>query len=631
MVVGLLGHLRHAVDERHRRREVVELEVAPSSAVRRAATTRSIGASGHTCRVRIVSLVPSATEMLFALGVGDEVTAVTHECDHPPEALELPKVTRDVIGPGLPPDEIDRAVRELTEQGRAIYELDEHALRSARARPDRHPGAVRRLRRLLRRRRARSPSGWTRRRRSISLDPHTLGEVLGDVRTLAQATGRQGRGRRPRRATPRRGSTASGSRCATRRRSRVAALEWLDPVYVAGHWTPQLIEYAGGDRRARPAGERSETRTWEEVAAAGPTWSSACRAATTPSARSRRPRPTPTSSPSCGARRVVAVDAAAYFSRPGPRLVDGLELLAHILHPDRVPEAPGGGAASVVPLGAEAHVRPVRVGVRDAEDLVVLRVLVAHPEQRDGLTSIGSRDVGSETAIIASSGSPSAASVSRKTVVVGYRAMRQQPVELDRPELGIPLVLFDEPLGSRRPRRGRRHARTLARERVAAGRRRRSRRPPRPRRPARRRRSARDPGAAPPSRSITNAATAPPTSPPMCPPIEMLGMMKPSARLSRISGPMPGLHRVDPARALHHERRAHQPEHRAGGADRHGVGREAAARRTSRPAATRSRARGSARGRAPARASCPSQYRMYMLKPMCSRPECRKPAVTSRQ
>ena len=76
-------------------------------------------------RMRIVSLVPSATEMLFALGVGDEVTAVTHECDHPPEALELPKVTRDVIGPGLPPDEIDRAVRALTEQGRAIYELDE--------------------------------------------------------------------------------------------------------------------------------------------------------------------------------------------------------------------------------------------------------------------------------------------------------------------------------------------------------------------------------------------------------------------------------------------------------------------------------------------------------------------------
>ena len=80
--------------------------------------------------MRIVSLVPSATETLFALGLGSEITAVTHECDHPPEALDLPKVTRDVIGPGLAPDEIDRAVRELTEQGRANYELDEQRVRA---------------------------------------------------------------------------------------------------------------------------------------------------------------------------------------------------------------------------------------------------------------------------------------------------------------------------------------------------------------------------------------------------------------------------------------------------------------------------------------------------------------------
>src|SRR5215211_751057 len=82
--------------------------------------------------MRIVSLVPSATEMLFALGVGDEVTAVTHECDYPADVRNLPKVTRDVIGPGLAPDEIDRAVRELTEQGRSIYELDEDGLRELR-------------------------------------------------------------------------------------------------------------------------------------------------------------------------------------------------------------------------------------------------------------------------------------------------------------------------------------------------------------------------------------------------------------------------------------------------------------------------------------------------------------------
>src|SRR5215218_8953543 len=126
--------------------------------------------------------------MLFALGVGDEVTAVTHECDHPPEALERPKVTRDVIGPGLPPDEIDRAVRELTLQGRSIYELDEHALESLQ--PDlivtQALCAVCAVSfddvKAMAERMDPAPQ-------VISLDPHTLGEALGDVRTLAAATG----------------------------------------------------------------------------------------------------------------------------------------------------------------------------------------------------------------------------------------------------------------------------------------------------------------------------------------------------------------------------------------------------------------------------------------------------------
>ena len=143
--------------------------------------------------MRIVSLVPSATEMLFALGVGDEVAAVTHECDHPPEALDLPKVTRDVIGPGLPPDEIDRAVRALTEQGRSIYELDEAALR--RLQPDLivtqalcavcavSYDDVKTVAERL------EPVPEV-----LSLDPHTLGEVLGDVRTLAQAIDAQDAG-----------------------------------------------------------------------------------------------------------------------------------------------------------------------------------------------------------------------------------------------------------------------------------------------------------------------------------------------------------------------------------------------------------------------------------------------------
>src|SRR5215213_7797518 len=115
VVIGPLGHLRDLVDEPHRGREVRDLEVLHEGGA-------LLSPLAHILLLmRIVSLVPSATEMLFALGVGDEVTAVTHECDHPAEALELPKVTRDVIGPGLEPGEIDRAVRELTEAGRSIY------------------------------------------------------------------------------------------------------------------------------------------------------------------------------------------------------------------------------------------------------------------------------------------------------------------------------------------------------------------------------------------------------------------------------------------------------------------------------------------------------------------------------
>jgi iron complex transport system substrate-binding protein len=289
--------------------------------------------------VRIVSLVPSATEMLFALGVGDEVTAVTHECDHPPEALDLPKVTRDVIGPGLPPDEIDRAVRELTEEGRAIYELDEHALRSLA--PDlivtQALCAVCAVSyddvRAIAERMDPPPE-------VLALDPHTLGEVLGDVRTLAQATDAKDAG-----VDLVQDAAARIDRVRLAVRDAppvaVAALEWLDPIYVAGHWTPQLIEYAGGIDVLGLPGERSQMRRWDEVAAAAPEVVVCMPCGYDAERALEEAESYADELAELRARRVVAVDAAAYFSRPGPRLVDGLELMAHILHPDLVPEAPG--------------------------------------------------------------------------------------------------------------------------------------------------------------------------------------------------------------------------------------------------------------------------------------------------
>jgi iron complex transport system substrate-binding protein len=287
--------------------------------------------------VRIVSLVPSATEMLFALGLGGEVVAVTHECDHPAAARELPQVTRDTLPPDLTAGQIDAAVRARTDQGEAIYGLDADALHALR--PDlivtqalcpvcavsfddvqsiaqqieTHPQV-------------------------IALDPHTLGEVLGDVRTLAQATDRKNAGVA---LIHELAARIDRVRLAVRGRRppRVAALEWLEPVYVAGHWTPQLIDYAGGIDVLGMAGEHSERRSWEEVAAAEadivvvmPCGYDAPRARE--EALTFRERLA-----TLGAGEIVAVDAAAYFSRPGPRLVDGLELLGRVFHPEAFGEA----------------------------------------------------------------------------------------------------------------------------------------------------------------------------------------------------------------------------------------------------------------------------------------------------
>jgi iron complex transport system substrate-binding protein len=289
-------------------------------------------------RMRIVSLVPSATEMLFALGLGDAVTAVTHECDHPPAALDLPKVTRDVIGPGLSSAEIDRAVRELTEQGRAIYELDEETLR------DLQPDLI--VTQALCAVCAVSyedVQAVAERIESqpqvLSLDPHTLGEVLGDVRTLAQATDVKDAGVG---LVQDAASRIDRVRLAVRAREpvRVAALEWLDPVFVAGHWTPQLIEYAGGIDVLGLAGEHSQQRSWDEVRAAQPEVVIVMPCGYDAERSLEEAYDHADELETLGARRVGAVDAAAYFSRPGPRLITGLELLGHILHPDRLPDAP---------------------------------------------------------------------------------------------------------------------------------------------------------------------------------------------------------------------------------------------------------------------------------------------------
>ena len=173
----------------------------------------------------------------------------------------------------------------------------------------------------------------------VSLDPHTLGEVLGDVRTLAQATGaREAAVALVRSCAQRIDAVRLGVRGAAR--PRVAALEWFDPPYAAGHWTPQLIDYAGGEDVLGFAGEHSAERTWGEVRLAAPDVVVVMPCGFDAQLAYREAEMQRERLAAVGAGEVVAVDAAAYFSRPGPRIIDGLELLAHILHPELVPEAP---------------------------------------------------------------------------------------------------------------------------------------------------------------------------------------------------------------------------------------------------------------------------------------------------
>lgn len=304
--------------------------------------------------MRIVSLVPHATELLFALGLGPEVVAVTHECDYPPAATVLERVTRDVLPTGLSAAEIDAAVRERTQRGDAIYELDGDAL--AALDPDLivtqalcpvcavSYTEVAELAKEI-------PSCP----QVIALDPHTLAETLEDVHTVAEATDCRERGAElVGELTTRIDRIKRAVR--GRPRPRVVALEWLDPVYIAGHWTPELIELAGGEDVLGSPGAPSVTVSWEELAAARPEvvvvmpcGYDAPRAHTEALAYSSELG-------ALSAERIVAVNASAYFSRPGPRLVDGVELLAHILHRDAVPDAPD--IAGLLAVGLEGSPSP---------------------------------------------------------------------------------------------------------------------------------------------------------------------------------------------------------------------------------------------------------------------------------
>jgi iron complex transport system substrate-binding protein len=294
--------------------------------------------------MRIASLVPSATETLFALGLGPDVVGVTHECDYPPEAAELPHLTRTVIPEGLSSEEIDAAVRGRAERGEHLYELDTERLHElepdlivTQALCEVCAVSIDDVRAVA--------EEIVSQPQVLALDPLTLGEVLADVRRLAEATDDD--------------EAADGllddaadridavaARLEGARPRKVVALEWLAPPYIGGHWIPQLIEMAGGVDLLGLPGEKSRTASWDEIAATEPdvVIVMPCGFGVARAADEALDHHGPLTA--LGAQRIVAVDASSYFSRPSPRLVDGLEILAHAVHPDRAPDLHEG--ASVV-------------------------------------------------------------------------------------------------------------------------------------------------------------------------------------------------------------------------------------------------------------------------------------------
>ena len=312
--------------------------------------------------MKIVSLIPSATEMVHALDLGDSLVGISHDCDFPPSVRGLPVVTRSFVPSRASSGDIDRAVRELRGSARALYALDVDALEELRpdliltqalctvcavSEEEVHV-AARRL-----------PG----RPEVVNLEARTLREVWDGIRLVASKAGVEARGDALVRELADRAERVS-SRSNGRSPVPIAFLEWLDPPFGCGHWNPELVHMAGATDPFGRVGEPAQVIDWQRVAAMRPEliFIAACgfgveRTLEDVGALTNMPRWDEV--PAVREGKVYVTDGSQYFSRPGPRLVDSLEILAHaidpVLHPldERLPEA-----LRVDVIGWPAQVRP---------------------------------------------------------------------------------------------------------------------------------------------------------------------------------------------------------------------------------------------------------------------------------
>ena len=295
--------------------------------------------------MRVCSLLPGATEIAFALGLGDDVVGVTHECDYPAEARQKPVVVHGLIDSNrMTSLEIDRWVGERLGSNQGLYLLDQERLREAA--PDviltqglcdvcaiDYNEVVAASETL-----AKKP-------KIVSLTPNCLTDVLDDVARVGEATGQRHIAERVVEELEQRISSVREQAATSSARPRVACLEWFDPIYLAGHWVPEMIEIAGAEDVLGRRGEPSEKVEWQSIRESTP------EIIVLMPCGFDVPRTLREAGvlerlegwhdlPAVKAGKVFAVNGHAFFSRPGPRLVDGLEILAHIIHPQIFPTQP---------------------------------------------------------------------------------------------------------------------------------------------------------------------------------------------------------------------------------------------------------------------------------------------------
>jgi len=289
--------------------------------------------------LRIVSFLPSATEMACALGLGDQLMGISHECDYPPELKGKPTVVHSVLPvERMSQAEIDAAVAERLRNGQSLYQIDEERLRAI------EPDLIltQDLCQVC------APSGneaahalqaLPNKPQVLFLTPKNLEEIFGNLRELGEATGRMQSAEKLIADGRARLATVARATRDISRRPRVFCMEWLDPVYCSGHWVPEMVQIAGGIDELGQNGSDSIRIPWSrvlewapEVLVVMPCGFGLEKAAAEAAQLSRYPGWSEL--PAVRNGHVYAVDANAYFARPGPRVVEGTELLAHLFHPD---------------------------------------------------------------------------------------------------------------------------------------------------------------------------------------------------------------------------------------------------------------------------------------------------------